>query len=233
MQGPVKILSTKILSATSLQSVAGEDCRIDVVPFIRIEHICPGRMSGDKGSVTAIFTSVQGLKGYLALDEANRPAVKAVYCIAGATKRAVHEDLPGIPVIASRPYASELVQDIIRLHDASMASLYFYCGDQRMPTVPEGLSAAGIAFTEQVVYHTIACPVKVDVPYDGILFFSPSAVHSFFSLNVLPEQAIVFAIGHTTAAVLQQYTDRVATAPETDEKVLLDYAIAYCKEIKK
>lgn len=37
-----------------------------------------------------------------------------------------------------------------------------------------------IAVKEIIVYQTNEIPVKVDEKYNGILFFSPSAVKSFF-----------------------------------------------------
>jgi uroporphyrinogen-III synthase len=233
MHRPIHILSTKALRTASQDRAAQESIRLEMLPFIRIEYSgVPELFAAPKSSITAIFTSVHAVKAYMGMDAATRPEIKAVCCIAGATEREVHSVLPHVPVLASRPYAAELVRDIAQQYKASWSSLHFYCGDQRMPTIPEGLTQAGIPFAEQVVYHTIACPEKIDTVYEGILFFSPSAVHSFFSLNALPEQTIAFAIGHTTAGALQQYTNRIATAPQPDEEVLVAYAIGYCKEIK-
>lgn len=204
---------------------------MEMLPFIRIEYSnVPGGGAAPKSCITAIFTSVHAVKAYMRMPAGTRPDIKAVCCIAGATEREVQSMLPDVPVLASRPYAAELVQDMVAQYNASWAPLYFYCGDQRMPTIPDGLVQAGIPFAEQVVYHTIACPERIDAVYDGILFFSPSAVHSFFSLNTLPEQTMAFAIGHTTAGALQQYTNRIATAPQPDEEVLVAYAVEYCKK---
>lgn len=234
MHRPIHILSTKVLRSASQDRAAQEGIQLDILPFIRIEYTgVPALFAAPETRITAIFTSIHAVKAYMGMDAATRPEIRAVCCIAGATEREVRHALPEVPVLVSRPYAAELVRDIIQQYGARWAPLHFYCGDQRMPTVPEGLTGAGIPFAEQVVYHTIACPEKVDAMYDGILFFSPSAVHSFFSLNVLPVQTVAFAIGHTTAGALQQYTDRVAIAPQPDEAVLVDYAISHCQTIKK
>ena len=232
MHRPITILSTKVLRATSQARAAQEDCLLDMLPFIRIEYAgLPEGWAGGADRITAIFTSAHAVSAYAALEE--QPEVSAVFCIAGATERTVQELLPGVRVLASRPYAAELVAVILQQQAVPEAPLFFFCGDQRMATVPDGLTQAGIAFEERVVYRNIACPQLIAKDYDGILFFSPSAVHSYFSCNALPEQTLTFAIGHTTASALKQYTDRVQVAPQTDEAVLVAYAIEYCKQIKK
>jgi len=64
-----------------------------------------------------------------------------------------------------------------------------------------------IEVNEIVVYQTVPVPHKISKPYHGILFFSPSAVESFFSNNKLPEQTVLFAIGNTTAKEIKKYTN--------------------------
>lgn len=232
MHRPINILSTKVLRATSLARAAQEDCLLDMLPFIRIEYTgLPAGWAGGADRITAIFTSAHAVSAYVALEQ--QPTVSAVFCIAGATERAVQELLPEARVLASRPYAAELVVNIVQQYALPELPLFFFCGDQRMATIPDGLTQAGIAFEERVVYRNIASPKLIAKDYDGILFFSPSAVHSFFSCNALPEHTLTFAIGHTTAGALKQYTNSILVSPQTDEAVLLDHAIDYCKQIKK
>src|SRR5258706_9822828 len=49
---------------------------------------------------------------------------------------------------------------------------------------------------------------RAEKVYDGILFFSPSGVESFFNTNEVNEQTILFAIGNTTATEIKKYTNR-------------------------
>ena len=63
--------------------------------------------------------------------------------------------------------------------------------------------------------------------YDGILFFSPSAVNSFFSLNKINEQTQIFAIGKTTADAIHKHTKREITIAEIpSEENMVDQVIA-------
>jgi len=55
---------------------------------------------------------------------------------------------------------------------------------------------------EVVVYDTISSPQRLTGSYDGILFYSPSMVRSFFEANVWTPGTAAFAIGKSTAAEL-------------------------------
>ena len=64
--------------------------------------------------------------------------------------------------------------------------------------------------------------------YDGILFFSPSAVNSFFQLNKIDKQTQVFTIGKTTAESLQQdFNKKIIVADLPLEETMIDKVIAY------
>jgi len=68
------------------------------------------------------------------------------------------------------------------------------------------LKNEGVDVREIVVYTTVKTPVKFDKDMDGIIFFSPSAVNSFFSVNHIKPQTVCFAIGQTTANALREST---------------------------
>ncbi|MEO8416473.1 MAG: uroporphyrinogen-III synthase, partial [Ginsengibacter sp.] len=55
-------------------------------------------------------------------------------------------------------------------------------------------------------YKTIETPHIIKQHYDGILFYSPSAVKSFFLKNTLQNNTELFAIGSTTAKALKHFT---------------------------
>jgi uroporphyrinogen-III synthase len=86
---------------------------------------------------------------------------------------------------------------------------------------------------ELIVYNTIEKPQAVSKKYDGILFFSPSAVRSFFQKNKINAETILFAIGQTTARELRNYSNNttvISEIPDT-EKVIAD-VIKYFSTIK-
>jgi uroporphyrinogen-III synthase len=74
-----------------------------------------------------------------------------------------------------------------------------------------------------MIEHTI------DKVYDGILFFSPSAVESFFSKNKLPEQTVLFAIGNTTAKTIHRRycNNRIMISDQPGKDELIEQAIEY------
>ena len=69
------------------------------------------------------------------------------------------------------------------------------------------LRQRGIDVNEIIVYQTINLPHKIEQEYHGILFFSPSAVQSFFQKNKLSDTTILFAIGNTTANEIKKFTN--------------------------
>ena len=78
------------------------------------------------------------------------------------------------------------------------------------------------------VYQTNMIHHTVEKNYDGILFFSPSAVQSFFSTNKLNDKTILFAIGNTTASAIKKYsTNKIIVADEAGKSNLVEKAIEY------
>ncbi len=79
---------------------------------------------------------------------------------------------------------------------------------------------------EVVVYETVETPTVAADDIDAILFFSPSAVKSFFSVNQLKSGAICFAIGATTAAAVKEYSgNKVFISEAPTQEALLDLII--------
>ncbi|MBS1975620.1 MAG: uroporphyrinogen-III synthase, partial [Bacteroidetes bacterium] len=64
--------------------------------------------------------------------------------------------------------------------------------------------------------------------YDAILFYSPSAVNSFFEKNNPGPQTILFAIGNTTTKEIKKYTNnKIVVADKPSKKLLAEQAINY------
>jgi uroporphyrinogen-III synthase len=99
--------------------------------------------------------------------------------------------------------------------------------------LPSELNKNGIDVEELIVYNTIEKPQTVSKNYDGILFFSPSAVRSFFSNNNLKTETTVFAIGKTTAAEVKKFSNNtiiISDIPDTEK--LINEVIQYFNAIK-
>src|ERR1700682_1905353 len=104
----------------------------------------------------------------------------------------------------------------------------FFCGDQRMDILPENLQKHGIHLTELIIYDTRLTPVQLEAGPDAILFFSPTAVRSFFSVNELSPGTMVFVMGKTTGEAFRQFTNSpFILSPEPDKAFVLNMAFEY------
>ena len=88
------------------------------------------------------------------------------------------------------------------------------------------LFAAGILVTEIVVYETIPVHHKLNQSFAGVLFYSPSAVESFFVNNRLDPRTLVFAIGDTTATTIRKFcSNKIILADKPGKEGLAKKAI--------
>jgi uroporphyrinogen-III synthase len=79
----------------------------------------------------------------------------------------------------------------------------------------------------------VGTPVAINKHYQGILFFSPSGAHSFFSTNTIAVSVILFSIGKTTTATIESYcSNKVITSQWPGEANLIALAINYFKSTK-
>ena len=226
----LKILSTKNLSREVIEKAMSNDIAIDELPFITTAPINTEELKKTlKGflqqNITAVFTSKNAAHAFDQIVNAEVPW--NIYCIGQSTKKTVSKIFGEDSISGTADNASAL-SDVI-LQDKEIKKVIFFCGKQRREELPEKLKAQGIELEEIVVYETLETPQKLSRKvYDGILFFSPSAVKSFFSLNKINEQTQIFAIGKTTADAIHHYTKREITIAETpSEENILDMVISH------
>jgi uroporphyrinogen-III synthase len=83
---------------------------------------------------------------------------------------------------------------------------------------------------EIVVYETVPTPCIATEEMEAILFFSPSAADSFFSVNQPKKNIICFAVGETTADSILKYSGNTIIISDTpSQKGILKALIAYKK----
>jgi uroporphyrinogen-III synthase len=122
--------------------------------------------------------------------------------------------------------AKDLADAVIKR--GNIDEVIFFCGDQRRHELRQALRQNNIEINEIIVYRTVAVPRKAEKKYHGILFFSPTAVQSFFQSNELSHQTILFAIGNTTAAEIKKHSkNKLVVAEEPQKELLLEKAIDY------
>lgn len=174
---------------------------------------------------TVVFTSMNAVESVIPMLDGHIPEW-SIYCMGHKTKELITDYFGTDAISGTADSASELADEIIENNNTD--EVIFFCGNQRREELPAKLDQHAIAVTEVVVYQTIHLPQKISKEYNGILFFSPSAVESFFTKNTLPANTIVFAIGHTTKETIRRYCSNqiiVSVLPGKDNMV--EQAIDY------
>jgi uroporphyrinogen-III synthase len=157
--------------------------------------------------------------------EDQRPDWK-IYSIGTTTSRLVKKHFGEEAIAGTANSASELAELIVDEREDS--EVIFFCGDQRREELPEILRNNDIEVNEIVVYKTIVVHHKLSKQYHGILFFSPSAVESFFSSNKADTSTVLFAIGNTTANAIKKISNnKIIISDEPGKENLFRKMIEY------
>ncbi|MFP5041523.1 uroporphyrinogen-III synthase [Parasediminibacterium sp. JCM 36343] len=216
---PIQILSTRPLAPQLLQEAASENVWIDCVSFIETSvNISPQvkdrikQLAAEKTAV--VFTSMNAAEAVIASLDGTKPEWD-IYCMGGTTKTIVKEHFGDDSIKGTGKDAVSLAQTLI---DNPAKEAVFFCGNIRRDELPQLLSTHQVDLEEIVVYATEATPILIDKKYDGILFYSPSAVESFFSINTVDTSTILFAIGNTTAKTIANYSGNTVVVSDSPDK---------------
>jgi len=228
-QNKISILSTRLVDDEFIREAQAKDALVDVMPFIKTEPISSTELQKKiqhalSISKTVVFTSTNAVEA-VGSEIKDQKITWRIFCIGYATKRSVEEYFGKKSIAGVADNAKELAQLII---SAGISEATFFCGDQRRDVLPDQLRKNNIEVKEVVVYKTVATPGKIKKKYDGILFFSPSAVKSFFQENKLDQQVILFAIGSVTAEEIKKFSkNKIVISEVPDKRILLDSVAAY------
>jgi uroporphyrinogen-III synthase len=224
------ILCTRPVDDLLIKEAKQQGIAIDIIEFIRTEPIVNNELKKRinelaNQSLHIVFTSmnaVDAVRSYLD----KKPADWKIFCIGTATQKLVVEEFDGRSIIGTADSATELADAIIA--EKNIHKVAFFCGDQRRHELPQKLADHQIEVDEVEVYKTFQLREKITKQYDGILFFSPSAVESFFTGNKITPQTILFAIGNTTANTIKKYTtNKIVLSDKHGKEDLFEKAIAY------
>lgn len=229
----IPVLCTRPLDPIIVNNTKTKGISIDCIPFIETSPIVNESISQTihelaQKKITVIFTSMNAVDAVTA----HLPQIPKwnIYCLGGITKEKVIHFFGEKYFKGSAKSAGLLAEKIIEHHPNH--ELVFFCGDQRMDELPETLAANQFPTQQVIVYHTTQTPVEVSKNYQGIVFFSPSAVHSFFSVNTIPLATVLFAIGKTTAATIQTYVqNKIITSEWPGKEQMIDVVMNYFKPI--
>mgnify|MGYP000005834432 CR=1 FL=1 len=198
-----KVLITKILPAELHHILENNDI---VATFYDAITITPIPIKTIPKSDFYIITSKTALE-ILTASQLSQLKKAAVFCVGEQTK-ATLETL-GFNVTYCATNGATLAKKIVS--DYQQHSFTFIGSSSRNEVLPNTLKHAHIVFNEVHCYQTQAIEKKFTATFDGIAFFSPSAVHSFFKYNTAAKSHL-FCIGNTTAAAAKKYSNTITIA---------------------
>lgn len=225
----ISILSTAEIDIRNDSESIPVGVSLTILPFVQIVYSNDEELRNKVNEIanskaTIVFTSKHGVRAVYELIN-TKPIDWTIFCLGKYTHTAVEECFPESAVTMLGNTALELAAVLI---EKEIPEVVFFCGDKRLDTLPDTLTKVGVYVNELVVYKNKECATEILHHYDGILFYSPSAVHSFFHCNVVDPTTVLFAIGDTTAAAIYNYTTENVVASRVAGKVeLLIKAIDY------
>lgn len=200
----VRILSTKKLEAAQQELLLNKGFGLVQADFIKTD-ILPIEISDIHSNI--IITSQNGVKSIVKNGLTDTLRAKNIFCVGSKTAEALTQQ--NLWVSHTFENAAEMAQYIVE-NNSHLAFTYF-CGNLRRKELPEILQKKGIVLQEVIAYKTLFAPQLIAGTYDGVLFFSPSLVESYFFNNSL-ENGTAFCIGKTTANAVSMYTNNVVIA---------------------
>ncbi len=224
------ILCTAVVDAAWIATAAEKNIQLAIIPFIITETIDSIDVQQEIEQaairvVTVVFTSSMAVESVITFLDGEIPEWK-IYCIGTRTKQKAEQYFGAGMIAGSAANATALATLIIE--DAGTDEVVFFCGNLRRDELPMLLEEESIQVTEVEVYTTKMVSKKIDGVYDAVIFFSPSAVESFFQSNHLNASVKIFAIGATTKSAVNDHCDNtVYMSSQPDKTELIEKAIAY------
>lgn len=170
----------------------------------------------------SIFSSQNAVRAVLNHNLNNNITLGNCFCVGQKTASLLIKN--GQKVIEIAKNASELAQMIVKSYRNEF--FVFYAGASRRPELPDLLREFDIPFREIITYSTVLTPQTFHKTFDGVLFFSPSGVSSYFHSNMLGN-GVAFCIGDTTAAEAKRYTNTIEIANHSTIEDVIQRAICY------
>lgn len=214
------LIVTKKLTKKQKNRFPDGDFQLIEHHFIRTKKIT---FSVEKKHEIVVFTSKNGVKSVWK----QQPEIlenKTIICVGVKTKKLIEKK--GFQVAANADYAEDLIEIMDQKYQGK--TFTFFCGNIRRDTIPNYFKENKIAFEEVIVYKTETHSKAISEKFDGILFFSPSAITSFLEKNELKNETC-FCIGTTTAKALESKTKNIVIASKPTVEHVIDEVIQFYK----
>lgn len=205
------VLATTILEPHQKQLLLNAGISLVEYNAIKIEFI--NFDPGEKRIKNAIITSKNTARAIIR----KNLVIENCFCVGEKTASFLKKYKYSISEIAD--YGTALAAIIEKKYPDENFS--FFCGDKRREELPSILKKNGIDLEEIQVYKTSLNPREFQQEFDGVLFFSPSGVKSFFRKNKI-KNSTAFCIGTTTASEAKKFTDTIiiATKPGMENVIV-------------
>lgn len=227
-----RVLSTRTIGQTLINEAAAKGITLEVKDFISVR---PAIQDKDRAQIdellsrkdaVVVFTSkhaVNAVADYIGAHHNGVSPAWKIYCLSSVTIHRAAECFPDADIHGQGSYAADLAAKIAA---DGVGEIFFFCGNKRRDTLPENLRKEGVTVHEIVVYETSLTPARIPHGYEGVIFFSPSGVESFFSMNDLDETTVCFAIGDTTAeAVRKEVQNQIVISNSQQETTLVQSVV--------
>ncbi|MCG9971347.1 uroporphyrinogen-III synthase [Christiangramia crocea] len=167
----------------------------------------------------AIFTSRNAVKAILEKDL----KIENNFCVGDKTAALLEKN--GYHITEKAQNSEKLAQKLVEFYQTRQ--FHFFCGNKRRDELPTILKEHNVDFSEIKVYKTSLNLRKFESDFDGILFFSPSAVKSFTNKNKI--KSPVFCIGPTTAEEAAKHTKKIIVASHPGIENVIARLVAFFK----
>lgn len=188
-----------------------------------------------------VFTSANAVQAVerrrqqIAADTASAPTTPRVAAVGPATAEEAEHAGFSVDYVAINHSGAGLAEEL--KNELTGRKVFLPRSDRANAELPSALRKRGAVVTELIAYRTLP-PSEADREsvqeslkggVDGILFFSPSAVHHFVELlgrerlEALQGRAVMVAIGPTTARALSAAgVQRIARAADTTAEAVVE-----------
>lgn len=160
----------------------------------------------------SIFTSINAVKSVLLNSEIDQIRKNKCCCVGKNTQAFLEAN--DFEVLLCSDYATNLTEDLKPLINNN--NFVFFSGNLRRNTIPDFFKAQQKPLNEIQTYTTALTPIEIKENIDAVLFFSPSAVESFFRKNKITNKPL-FCIGSTTAEKALEYSKNTIVAHQTSQ----------------
>ena len=186
---------------------------------IRFNRIPPKEVKRELENV--VITSQNGVEAVLNSFSKEELNFKNIFCVGRRTKKLIENRIGKVTHVSKN--ALKLAEYISK--ETEIKEVTYFCSNVRLDTLSSFLQANDIVVHEVEAYKTMLSPVKIDDSVAGVLFYSPSGIHSYLEENNTNKTA--FCIGETTAVEARKHFNTVEVANTPSVENVLELVNTY------